>query len=167
MYGIKEDGLLDCLLNYLNININIANINKISISSGSIYKINLNTNHHNFQSILSAFINLSDRITNYPNIFLRPDQSNDDRTKRNILTIGADLIPGNIKCVFNLRTLNYELKYFSLDNDKVMIDWKSSVDYTNSDFTKWKLSFKKIDKNKTTPNTTNNCYMSYYYNLLF
>ena len=37
----------------------------------------------------------------------------------------------------------FELKYFSLDNDKVMIDWKSSVDYTNSDFTKWKLSFKK------------------------
>ena len=37
-----------------------------------------------------------------------------------------------------------------------MIDWKSSVDYTNSDFTKWKLSFKKSDKNKSTPNTTNN-----------
>ena len=70
------------------------------------------------------------------------------------MTIGADLIPGNIKCVFNLRTLNYELKYFYLDNDKVMIDWKSSVDYTNSDFTK--LSFEKSDKNKSTPNTTNN-----------
>ena len=122
---------------------NIANINKISISSGSIYKINLNTNHHNVQSIVSAFINLPDKNTNYPNIFLRPDQSYDDRTKRNILTIGADLIPGNIKFVFNLLTLNYELKYFTLDNDNVMIDWKSSVDYTNSDFTKWKLSFKK------------------------
>ena len=70
------------------------------------------------------------------------------------MTIDADLIPGNIKCVFNLRTLNYELKYFYLDNDKVMIDWKSSVDYTNSDFTK--LSFKKSDTNKSTPNTTNN-----------
>ena len=103
-------------------NINIANINKISISSGFIYKINLNTNHHNVQSILNTFINLSDRITNYPNIFLRPDQSYGDRSKRNILTIGADLIPGNIKCVFNLRTLNYELIYFSLDNDKVIIN---------------------------------------------
>ena len=62
---------------------NIANINKISISSDSIYKINLNTNHHNVQSILSTFINLPDRFTNYPNIFLRPDQSYNDRTKRN------------------------------------------------------------------------------------
>ena len=122
VYEIKEDGLLDYLYNDVNINMNIANINKISISSGSIYKINLNTNHHNVQSILIAFINLSDRITNYPNIFLRLDQSYNDITKRNILTIGSDLMPGNIKCIFNLRTLNYERKYFSLDNNKVLID---------------------------------------------
>ena len=56
-------------------------------------------------------------------------------------------MPGNIKCIFNLRTLNYELKYFFLDNNKVLIDLKSSVDYNISDFTKWKLSFKKTDKN--------------------
>ena len=77
------------------------------------FKSNLNNNPYTIQSLMKSFINVrKNNIDLYSNVFLRPDQSYMDRLKRKILFNGASLKPGNIKCVYNIRTLNYELKLF-------------------------------------------------------
>ena len=54
---------------------------------------------------------------------------------------------------FNIRTLNYELKLFSLNNNREVIDWTSNVDYSTTEYNKWKSS---LDNNQKTYNTNSN-----------
>ena len=95
---------------------------------------------------MKSFINVrNNNIDIYSKVYLRPNQSYEDRLKRKILSNGESLKPGIIKCVFNIRTLNYELQLFSLNNNRVVIDWTSNVDYSTTEYNKWKSS---IDNNK-------------------
>ena len=59
---------------------------------------------------------LPNRSTRYPKVFLGPDQSYADKLKRKILLKGA--IPGDIKYVFNLHSLEHELKYYTSSYEK-------------------------------------------------
>ena len=43
-------------------------------------------------------------------------------------------IPGNIRCVFNNSTLSYELKNYKIDNDKYIIDWNTTITYSDTDY---------------------------------
>ena len=64
-----------------------------------------------------------------------------------------------VKCIFNFRTCNYELRYFSISNDKERINLFSLFDYPNSDYMKWKSIVDihdtiKMNNNTTKDNTT-------------
>ena len=59
---------------------------------------------------MKNFSNIVDKYKKYPKVCIRPDQSFEDRLTRRILIAGAKTIPGNIKCVFNNRNLEYELR---------------------------------------------------------
>ena len=152
--GIKDETTINKLLSDLKIDMNNANISNIVLNNGVLYKINLNNNPYTIQSLMKSFINVrKNNIDLYSKVFLRPDQSYEDRLKCKILFNGASLKPGNIKCIFNIRTLNYELKLFSLNNNRVVIDWTSNVDYSTTEYNKWKSS---IDNNQKTYNTNSN-----------
>ena len=58
-------------------------------------------------SIIKAFNILRKKSDTYSNVYIKPDQSYDDRIKSKILTIGVTNKPGNIKCVFNNNTLKH------------------------------------------------------------
>ena len=83
----------------------------------------MNNNYLNVVSILKSFSILRKNNDVYSNLYIRPDQSYDDRVKRRILTSGASNKPGNMKCVFNNHTLNYELRTFSLNDERIVIEW--------------------------------------------
>ena len=54
-------------------------------------------------------LKIVDKHKKYPKVFIRPDQSFEDRLTSRILFVGANTIYGNIKCVFNNRNIEYEL----------------------------------------------------------
>lgn len=72
----------------------------------------------------------------YPKVFIRPNQSYDDRLKRRVLIADAKMIPGNIRYVFNIRNLENELRSFTMEDDKMLIDWTSEVKYSDDQFSK-------------------------------
>ena len=140
IFGIKDETTINKLLSDLKIDMNNANISNIVLNNGVLYKINLNNNPYTIQSLMKSFINVrNNNIDLYSKVFLRPDQSYEDRLKRKLL--------------FNIRTLNYELKLFSLNNNRVVIDWNSNVDYSTTEYNKWKSS---IDNNQKTYNINSN-----------
>ena len=112
VFGIVDMSVLDSLMHDLNINTKSVNISKITTKKGYFYKLNLNNNYLTVVSILKSCSILRKNNNVCSQIYIRPDQFYDDRMKRRILTLGASNKPGNIKCVFNNHTLNYELRTF-------------------------------------------------------
>ena len=139
IFGLLEEST-DNLLNDLGLN-ESANLSKINSDNISIHKLSISNSIHTVKSIMKNFSNIVDKYKKYPKVFIRPDQSFEDRLTRRILIAGAKTIPGNIKCVFNNRNLEYELRSFTINNDKTTINWDCEVKYSEAEFSKWKNSF--------------------------
>ena len=57
--------------------------------------------------------------------------------------------PKPVKCVFNYRSLSYELRYVDLIDIKTIINWKQTVSYLNSDYDKWNNVYLKSESIKS------------------
>ena len=145
IFGLLEEST-DNLLNDLGLN-ESANLSKINSDNLSIHKLSISNSIHTVKSLMKNFSNVVDKYKKYPNVFIRPDQSFEDRLTRIILIAGAKTIPGNIKCVFNNRILEYELRSFTINNDKTTINWDCEVKYSEAEFSKWKNSFTSSNNN--------------------
>ena len=64
--------------------------------------------------------------------------------------------PGNIKCVFNNHTLTYELRTFSLNDERIVIECNYIIEYTISDYNKWKLLLDNNNKSSYNSSTSSN-----------
>ena len=156
VFGIVDISVLYSLINDFNMNVNGVNISKITTKNGCLYKLNLNNNYLTVVSILKPFSILRKNNYAYSNIYIRPCQSYDDRMKLRILTLGASNKPGNIKCVFNNHTLNYELRTLSLNDERIVIECNSIIEYIISDNNKWKLLLDNNNKSSNNSFTSSN-----------
>ena len=102
---------------------NLQIFQKINSDNLSIHKLSISKSIHTVKSIMKNFSNIVDKYKKYLKVFIRHDQSFEDRFTRRILIAGAKTIPGNIKCVFNNRNLEYELRLFTINNAKTTINW--------------------------------------------
>ena len=148
VYNVANDNLLKELLTDLDIDtyshttINTKNMKSFKITSNSIIP----------QNIYHTFYTLPNRSTKYSNIFLRPDLSFEKRQERLVLNIGSKTL-ADTKCVFNTKSLSYELRYYTSVNNKIVIDWSTDIPFTDNDYKKWsKDSLNKPDSNKSKSN---------------
>ena len=58
-------------------------------------------------------------------------------------------MPGNVCCVFNNRTLSYELKNYKTDNDKYIIDRNTTITYSDTEYSNWQKTYNINNKSKS------------------
>ena len=117
IFGLSQDEQANTLIKDLGVDEKAySKLNIITDNGNLIVKICLNDSI-TVKELLNTFSKHPQRHTQYDNISLRPDLSYDERLKRIILPIGANALPGNIRCVFKNSTLSYELKNYKIDND--------------------------------------------------
>ena len=157
IFGLSQDEQANTLMKDLGVDEKAYSKQKIITDNGNlIVKICLNDSI-TVKELLSTFSKHPDRHTQYDNISLRPDLSYDERLKRIILPIGANALPGNIRCVFNNSTQSYELKNYKIDNEKYIIDLNTTITYSDTDYSNWKKTYnsnkqsKSNNSNKHTP----------------
>ena len=126
---------------------NLQIFQKINSDNLSIHKLSISYSIHTFNSVIKKISNTGDKYKKYQKVFIRPDQSFEDIIIRIILIDGAKTIPGSIKCVFNNKNLEYELRSFTINNDKTTIHWDCEVKYSKAEFSKWKNSFTSSNNN--------------------
>ena len=154
IFNVDNIDKLDNLL--CDINITSKNVTKQKLNTKNIdsYKITFksapSSNH------ILDFHKLPDRNAKYSNIFIRPDMSYQDREKRLILNIGAKTINNQCKCIFNINTLQYELRNSINNGDTTKIDWKNDVNYTDVQFKKWSKQLNTSIKSKVNSNVNDN-----------
>ena len=97
---------------------------------------------------------ISNKNTDYSNIFVRPDISYEYRLKRRIIITEVNNKPCNWKFVFNFRTSDYKVRYFSIKVYNVMIDCNYELKFSDTEFANGKtISLSKNNHNhKTNPN---------------
>ena len=157
IFGLSQDEQANTLMKDLGVDEKAYSKQKIITDNGNlIVKICLNDSI-TVKELLSTFSKHPDRHTQYDNISLRPDLSYDECLKCIILPIGANALTGNIRCVFNNSTLSYELKNYKIDNDKYIIDWNTTITYSDTDYSNWIKTYnsnkqsKSNNSNKHTP----------------
>ena len=106
---------------------NLQIFQKINSDNLSIHKLSISNSIHTFNSVIKNFSNIGDKYKKFPKVFIKPDQSFEEGLIRRILIADAKTIPGNIKCVFNNKNLEYELSSFTINNDKTTIHWDCEV----------------------------------------
>ena len=143
---VKLEESTDNLLNDLGLN-ESANLSKINSDNLSIHKLSISNSIHTVKSIMKNFSKIVDKYKKYPKVFIRPAHSFEDRLTRRIIIAGTKTILGNIKCVFNNRNIEYELRSFTINNNKSTINWDCEVKYSEAEFSKWKNSFTSNNNN--------------------
>ena len=89
---------------------------------------------------MKNFSNKVDKYKKYPKVFIRPDQSFEDRLTHRILIAGAKTIPGNIKCVFNnQKILNMNLDHLLLIMIKQLLIGIVKLNIQKQDFPNGKI----------------------------
>ena len=158
VFNIDSIEKLNVLLPQLNISLTTIDITKLNTKNITAFKVSFKlSSTPSIKDIMDKLFKLSKCTDDYSKVFIRPDENYDDRTRRLILNLGSKSFTNTVKCVFNYKSLTYELRYFNIVNDKSIINWNKPVSFHESDYDKWSnLYFKSInDNNKNKPQTSN------------
>ena len=88
-YYISSENILNEILDDFNMSSNFIGKIKLNTKNVEAYKVTMDDVITPY--LYSEFYHLPNRVDKYPKVFFRPDISFDERVKRPILTIGAEI----------------------------------------------------------------------------
>ena len=84
------------------------------------------------------------RHTDFREIRVRPSLPQAIRDNRDVLYYGASHSVSNTdkvaRCVYNARKELFELRYFDTSRNIDRVDWSTTVEYTDADYSAWKAA---------------------------